>query len=78
MTWTLSFPFIPTLFDRCRIRHAKEQGLVFSYSQVDFMWERTDDGIARAHPLNQNAKILIHTTLKLVTRVGASHGLNLD
>jgi len=35
MTWTPSFPFIPTLFDRCRIRHAKEQGLVFSHGQID-------------------------------------------
>jgi hypothetical protein len=29
------------------------------------MWEGTDDGFARAHPLKQDAKILIHTTLKL-------------
>jgi hypothetical protein len=39
MTRTLSFPFIPTLFDNCRTscrtRHAKEQGLIFSYSQID-------------------------------------------
>jgi hypothetical protein len=42
------------------------------------MWERADDGFARVHPLKQNAKILIYTMLKLVTRVGASHGLNWD
>jgi hypothetical protein len=35
MTWTLSFPFIPTLFDSCGTTHAKRQGLTFSYSQIE-------------------------------------------
>ena len=69
----IPLPVIPTLFDSCRTTHAMRQGagahiLMFDLCGNGLMMDLQGRIIS--------AKTLIHTTL--VTRVGASHGLNWD